>query len=361
MFWKGILILMKRTTRSVKTVFAYILAFTLVLGMFTGCASQDKSEGGGAGSVTSQKEDKNNDKKEEIQLASNLNVGGRELLTQKYEVDDKLVVSVPEYEIMDDDPMAKPEPTIPPVGTDCGAKLIALTFDDGPVSVTEEFVEALNELDVDCTFFMLGYLIESYPEAVRAMVEGGHQIASHSYDHPNLKTSSQESAYNQLATTENLLSAIDGKSGHYIRCPFGESGDYVKSIANGPLIYWSVDTMDWSTRNADAVYNSIMTNAYDGCIILCHDIYDTTREGALRAIPELKAAGYEFVTVEELLKRRAVDIQNGVTYYDAQNEGTTYPDGVVPLTFGSFAEGMPKEEPAPTAEPTPAAAEEQTE
>ena len=346
---------MKNTARSFKTVLACILALMLLMSTFTGCAAQEGTSEKQETSTTQKENNNKSDKKEEIKLAGNLNISGRELLTQKYEVDEKLVVSVPELEIMDDDPMAKPEPTIPPVGTDCGAKLIALTFDDGPTSVTTEFVQALNELDVDCTFFMLGYLIETYPEAVRAMVEGGHQIASHSYDHPNLKTSSQESAFNQLATTENLLKNIDGKTNHYIRCPYGESGDYVKSIANAPLIYWSVDTEDWRTRDADAVYNAIVTMAYDGCIILCHDIYDFTRQGALRAIPELKAAGYEFVTVEELLKRRAVDIQNGVTYYDAQNEGTTFPDNIVPLTFGSFAEGMTAAEPTPTAEPTPAA------
>ncbi|MBO5252766.1 MAG: polysaccharide deacetylase family protein [Clostridia bacterium] len=343
---------MKRTTRSLKTVFALILALLLLAGTFTGCASEGSTEEKTESSTSSEKE---TSKQDEITLAGNLNIGGRDLLTQEYEVDDKLVVSVPEYEMNDDDPMAKPEPTVPPVGTDCGAKLIALTFDDGPTNVSEEFVAALNELDVDCTFFMLGYLIETYPDAVRAMVEGGHQIASHSYDHPNLKTSSQDVAFNQLATTENLLKNIDGKTNHYIRCPYGESGDYVKSIANAPLIYWSVDTEDWKSRDADAVYNSIMTNAYDGCIILCHDIYESTRQGTLRAIPELKAAGYEFVTVEELLKRRAVDIQNGTTYYDAQNSGTTYPDNVVPLTFGSFAENMPAATPTPAATDAPAA------
>ncbi|MBQ2668824.1 MAG: polysaccharide deacetylase family protein [Clostridia bacterium] len=291
----------------------------------------------------------------EVVIPDGLNVGGRYLLTHSYETETTPEPStLPEtsgtegsespenMEDIDDDPMniATPEPTLPPPGTDCGAKLVALTFDDGPTGDTIAFVEALNALDVKCTFFMLGYLIESYPDAVKAMVEGGHQIASHSYDHPNLKTSSQQKVDNQIFTTENLLSAIDGKDGHYIRCPYGESGDYVKSIAPAPLIYWSVDTLDWKTRNADAVYNAIVTNTYDGAIILTHDIYQSTRDGVLRAIPDLKAAGYEFVTVEELLKRRNVDIQNGTTYYDAQNEGTNYPGGIIPLTFGSFAEGM---------------------
>ena len=341
---------MRKIHRFSRTGLSLLLAGALLLSCFTGCATAS------------------NEPQAEITVEADLSVGSRDLLTKTYEVVESTATPDPtdEPEVSDaaaeaetddpeagadetlpeDDPMAAqttPEPTMPPEGTDSGAKLIALTFDDGPIAVTEEFVQALNELDVKCTFFMLGYLIESYPEAVKAMVEGGHQIGSHSYDHPNLATSSNEKVFNQLSTTENLLSAIDGQSGHYIRCPYGSSNDYVKSIAYGPLIHWSVDTEDWSTRNADAVYSSIVNNAYDGCIILCHDIYDTTRTGALRAIPELKAAGYEFVTVEELLKRRGVDIVNGGTYYYGLNEGTNYPAGVVDLTFGSFGES--KKEP----------------
>lgn len=316
--------IMRNFHRFSKTGTSIFLVLALFLSLFTGCSG-----------------------KADIVLDADLNVGGRELLTKTYTISNSSgkantgISATADLNYPDEvDPMnvPTPEPTIPPAGTDSGAKLIALTFDDGPVGATEEFVQSLNELDVDCTFFMLGYLIESYPEAVKAMVAGGHQIASHSYDHPNLAESNQDKAYNQIMTTENLLSEIDGKNGHYIRCPYGSANDYVKSIAPGPLIHWSVDTEDWSSRNADAVYSAIMNNVYDGCIILCHDIYDTTRAGVLRAIPDLKAAGYELVTVEELLKRRNVDIHNGETYFYGLNEGTNYPKGVVELTFGSFAE-----------------------
>ena len=330
-----------RRNRCAKIGFALLLVLSLLLATLTGCGSSGKENGKPEGNA-------------EISIDGELNVGGRDMLSKTYEVEGESSAETtgtasgetPEadtdMEELDDDPMniATPEPTLPPLGTDCGAKLIAMTFDDGPTSETANFVAALNELDVDCTFFMLGQLIENYPDAVRAAVSGGHQVGSHSYDHPNLKTSSQEKVDNQLYTTERLLKEIDGKDGHYVRCPYGESGDYVKSVAPGPLIYWSVDTLDWESRNADAVYRMIVNNAYDGAIILCHDIYGSTREGALRAIKDLKSAGYEFVTVEELLKRRAIDIQNGVTYYDAQNAGTTYPDNIVRLEFGSFAEGM---------------------
>lgn len=282
-----------------------------------------------------------------IDIHSGLNVGSRELLSASYTIDGKSpeeLSSAVDAEVSDVDPMTpqSPEPTTPEV---TNQKLVALTFDDGPVGATEDFVHALDELDVNCTFFMLGSLIESYPNAVSAMVSGGHQIASHSYDHPNLTESSNEKVSNQINTTENLLSNIDGKSGHYIRCPYGASNDYVKSVACGPLIHWSVDTEDWKSRDATAVYNSIMSNVYDGCIILCHDIYDSTRAGVLRAIPDLQAAGYELVTVEELLKRRGVDIQNGGTYYYGLNNGTTYSKSEVTLTFGSFAEGKQPQTP----------------
>lgn len=326
---------MRKLHRFTRAGTALFLILALALCLLTGC-------GGKAAEA-------------DITLESELNVGGRDLLTKTYTIEGSKgeVITTDTSAILDVDPMniATPQPTTPPEGTDCGAKLIALTFDDGPIGATEEFVHSLTELDVECTFFMLGYLIESYPEAVEAMVEGGHQIASHSYDHPNLAESSQDKAYNQLSTTENLLSEIDGKSGHYIRCPYGAANDYVKSIANGPLIHWSVDTEDWKTRNADAVYSAIMNNVYDGCIILCHDIYDTTRAGVLRAIPDLKAAGYELVTVEELLKRRGVDIQNGGTYFYGLNEGTNYPEGTVELTFGSSAPKMDISPALPLPEP----------
>lgn len=237
---------------------------------------------------------------------------------------------------------------------DCGAKLLALTFDDGPNGDTVEFVKALNELGVTCTFFMQGYMIGNYPEAVTAMVQGGHQIGNHTYNHQNLAKLSDSEAYDQIMDTEKLLKEIDGKDGHYIRCPYGNSTEYVSSMAPSPLIYWSVDTEDWVTLDADAVCSSIVNNAYDGAIILCHDIYGTTRQGALRAIQELMEEGYEFVTVEELFKRRDVAVDNGQTYFDAQNKGVNLPAQNVSLDFGTFSEDKkPSATPSPAPTPEP--------
>lgn len=217
-------------------------------------------------------------------------------------------------------------------------KLIALTFDDGPSADSVAFVEELNALGVRCTFFMQGYLIEAYPDAAKAMVAGGHQIASHTYDHPNLATSSNSTVMEQIDKTEALLSAVDGKENHYLRCPYGESSDFVRNYVKSPIIYWSVDSEDWRTLDREAVCESIVSNAYDGAIVLAHEIYETSRTGSIDAIKELQAQGYTFVTVEELLKRRGVQIKNGETYFDAQNEGVNLYHEDVDLYFGSFAE-----------------------
>ena len=68
-------------------------------------------------------------------------------------------------------------------------------------------------------------------------------------------------------------------------------------------MYWSVDPQDWKYRNAETVKNHIVDDAFDGAIILVHDIHSTSVDGALAAIDILQNRGYEFVTVRELFRR----------------------------------------------------------
>ncbi|MBQ3094060.1 MAG: chitobiase/beta-hexosaminidase C-terminal domain-containing protein, partial [Clostridia bacterium] len=88
---------------------------------------------------------------------------------------------------------------------------------------------------------------------------------------------------------------------------------------------WSVDTMDWSSRNTYSVYNEIMDSVTDGSIVLLHDIYSTSVNGALKAMRELRNQGYVFVTVSELFRRRGITLKNGQVYTNASNKGTTLP------------------------------------
>lgn len=211
--------------------------------------------------------------------------------------------------------------------SDCGAKLIALTFDDGPGDFTLTLLDALKERNVHATFFITGSRVAYYPGVLAAIAEGGHQLANHTHNHKNLNTLSADQISAEINATRDLLVEVGGEQTYYVRAPYGNANQTVKSVVNAPLIYWSVDPEDWKYRNADTVYSNIVNAAYDGCIILCHDVYRTTVDGALRAIDTLLDAGYEFVTVEQLLARRGITPENGVVYYDAKNTGINLPAG----------------------------------
>lgn len=201
-------------------------------------------------------------------------------------------------------------------------KLVAITFDDGPGLYTSDLIDRLNERDVKATFFIVGSNAEYYPDVIQKAAESGHQLGNHSYDHALLTSLSADEIKSEIDSTNKLLKQADGKDTHYLRPPYGEYNSDVSSAAGAPLVYWSVDTEDWKTLDSQAVYESIMNSVYDGAIILCHDIYDTSCDGAIMAIDALKADGWTFVTVEELLKRRGITAENGVMYYDAKSSSS---------------------------------------
>jgi peptidoglycan/xylan/chitin deacetylase (PgdA/CDA1 family) len=69
-----------------------------------------------------------------------------------------------------------------------------------------------------------------------------------------------------------------------------------------PLYYWSIDTEDWKSRDAQKVYNAVIKNAKDGDIVLMHDIYSSTAEAVEKIVPKLIEEGYQLVTVSELIQ-----------------------------------------------------------
>ncbi len=206
-----------------------------------------------------------------------------------------------------------------------GSKLIALTFDDGPGPYTARLLDGLKERGVKVTFFNLGQRAEDYPNTVRRIVAEGHQLASHTYSHQDLPSIGLNAAMEEINKTTRIFNQITGSSQEYfLRAPYGNTDPSIRSRLMSPVIYWSVDTEDWKYLNADRVRRNILNDAFDGAIILCHDIYSSTVSGALSAIDELQKQGYEFVTVRELYRRRGVQMQNGEIYYSCKNRGTDY-------------------------------------
>lgn len=190
-------------------------------------------------------------------------------------------------------------------------KKVALTFDDGPdTRFTPKVLDALKANQVKATFFVLGTMANAHPDVIKRIVNEGHVIGNHSYSHENLPKLSVDKFQYQIESTESILQNLIGYAPRLIRPPYGAiNEDQVKWIATHHylIVNWNVDSLDWKSLNSDQVLHNILQQTKPGSIILQHsggaDSQDLS--GTVQAIgpliTKLKAAGYTFVTVPELL------------------------------------------------------------
>ena len=83
--------------------------------------------------------------------------------------------------------------------------------------------------------------------------------------------------------------------------PFGLWQDELEEELDVMPVMWSIDPLDWTTKNVEEIVNKVVSEAEDHDIILLHDCYDTSVDAALRIVDILMKKGFEFVTVDELL------------------------------------------------------------
>lgn len=202
--------------------------------------------------------------------------------------------------------------------------MVALTYDDGPGGdSTDRIQAALKKYNAHATFFMLGEKIADYPEKVEALTELGCQIASHTYDHESLDSLSKEKIKEEEQKTIDALKKASKTDGPFmVRPPYGAINDAVRETITTPLMLWSVDTLDWQSRDADAVMNRV-ENVEDGDIILMHEIYDSSAEATERMIPLLQEKGFQLVTIDEMFAVKGIELEKGKSYTDAYTKSET--------------------------------------
>ncbi|MBQ3140960.1 MAG: polysaccharide deacetylase family protein [Clostridia bacterium] len=181
-------------------------------------------------------------------------------------------------------------------------KVVALTFDDGPSSkVTPKLLDLLDKYNAKATFFLVGYNIDWQNDLVKEIAERGHTVANHSVEHNNYNKMSVSAAVSDVNTVFEKLESILGERPFLLRPPGGSMDKERAEAAGVPVILWDVDPLDWKYRDAETVSKNILKSVKSGDIVLSHDLYQSTYEAMEIVIPELKAQGYRFVTVDELL------------------------------------------------------------
>lgn len=214
--------------------------------------------------------------------------------------------------------------TLPPIAQRPGSsdypditsnKLIALTFDDGPSkATTPRLLDILNGRNVKATFFVLGNMALGAPDIVRREAAEGHEVASHTPYHNQLTLLNASQIRSQAIEMDRIFTDILGTVPPFTRPPYGSYNDTVRNALGQPLIIWSIDPRDWADRNASIVCSRVTSAAFDGAIILVHDIHATTVDAVPCIIDNLRAQGYQFLTVSELAAAKNVPLVNGGVY-----------------------------------------------
>lgn len=193
-------------------------------------------------------------------------------------------------------------------------KAIAFTFDDGPSDYDLEIIDALVQSHSKATFFVVGNRINNFSQSITKMLENNMEVGNHSYDHRYLIRLKKAGVIDEVNHTNEIYKNLTGNDLTLFRPPYGSiKSDHLREV-NKPSILWSLDTLDWKSRNSDKVYKEIIDNVKDGDIILMHSLYETTRDAVIKVIPELYKQGYQIVTVSELANLKGHELSPGVSY-----------------------------------------------
>lgn len=188
-------------------------------------------------------------------------------------------------------------------------KMVALTFDDGPEDYwTPRVLDVLKAKQVKATFFVIGRQADKFPTMLRRIDAEGHIVGDHTYNHVDLTRVTTEQAAAELDKCATTIQKIIGRTPRLVRPPFGfhnQAVDDLIYLRQRVIVLWSLDTEDWTGVDAAAVRARVVPKMANGFIVLQHDGENPKLGGSLQALPamidELKAKGYSFVTIPDLL------------------------------------------------------------
>lgn len=196
---------------------------------------------------------------------------------------------------------------------DTDEPVVALTFDDGPTpAYTAGVLETLRDRDVKATFFLMGVDAERNAAETRAIVAAGHEVGNHTFNHDDMTFADEAKAASEIERTDAAIRAAGYTGDIHFRPPFG------KKLLGLPLylakhdrttVTWDVEpeSFDDVAATAEGITRHVLETTKPGSIIILHVMYasrETSRAALPAIIDGLKARGFRFVTVSDLLKLR---------------------------------------------------------
>lgn len=182
---------------------------------------------------------------------------------------------------------------------------VALTFDTVfGEDRTQELLDILKRENSKATFAVMGAWAQEYPDAVKRMLDEGHEIISHSMMHPQYTDISGPEVQKDARAARELLKTEYAVETDIIRVPYGAYNDEVLAVLENSgfkPVNWSIDSKDWKERDAEAVTDNVLSEIKKGSIVMFQNNRQVTADALSGIISAIKDSGFSCVTLSELM------------------------------------------------------------
>ncbi len=202
-----------------------------------------------------------------------------------------------------------------PTSLEMPKQRLVLTFDDGPdPKWTPKVLDVLKQHNAHAVFFVTGTMASRYPDLVERMVQDGHEVGLHTFNHPDLSLQSQRRIDWELSQNQLALAGAAGIRTSLFRPPYSSFADamdnkswpvteYIGSRGYITIVN-NTDSEDWRKPGVDEIIRRATPKGSEGAIVLMHDSggdRHQTVEALDSLLPQMKKRGYEFDNLTEAL------------------------------------------------------------
>lgn len=175
------------------------------------------------------------------------------------------------------------------------------------------------------TFFVVGAWVDKYPESVKQLSDAGHQVQNHSNTHPYMTSLSREQMIDELESCNKKIENVTGKCPTLFRPPYGDYDNAVVEATESIGMYtiqWDTDSLDWKDNaTPESIANRVTSKVKNGSIVLFHNDATHTPAALPNILKQLKADGYEFVFISDLIMKKNYTIDHNGMQCKNKSEG----------------------------------------